>query len=248
MERQRANLIVVSGDMVEHATKAEFEKAREFLARLPTSPLVTPGNHDLPFYNPLQRMLTGLKTYRRYISDDPAPVYRDDELLVLTITTPRIFPMKGGRISAEQVLQTRRVACAAPHGVIRVLVTHHPLDVPEQYRRSTLAHHARASVMALAPCIDLMIAGHLHLSSTGSTAARYGSAERTLVFAQAGTAISKRNKGEPNSFNVIRTGADWVEIEHHVWNEPRGAFEPGRCERFERGPRGWEKKKDSAKP
>ncbi len=239
MDRLRPDLLIVSGDFVEHATEGEFELARQFLDRLPQPRLAVPGNHDLPFYDPLRRIRQGLRSYRRFITDDLAPVFQDDEMIVAGLSTPRVFPMKGGRISAEQVEQVRQLTCGLPPAMVKVLVTHHPLDVPAPLRRAALVHRARAGVMALAPCIDLMLAGHLHLSSTGSTAARYSTAGRPVIFAQAGTAISMRNKGEPNSFNVIRLSASEIEIQHQTWNSSEAAYQPRQWDRFDRGPQGW---------
>ena len=87
-------------------------------------------------------------------------------MTVIGITTPRKFPMKGGRISAHQVEYVRERTCDVAPPVIKILVTHHPLDLPEDYKKRNLVHRARAAVEALSPCVDLMLAGHLHLSST----------------------------------------------------------------------------------
>jgi 3',5'-cyclic AMP phosphodiesterase CpdA len=231
--------VVVSGDFVEHAKANEFKAARDYLARLPGPQLVVPGNHDLPFYDPPRRLRIGLRDYRRYIADMHAPAYRDDEMIVLGVDTPRKIPLKGGRINKRQVEYVLEQTCDSPPHVVKVLVTHHPLDLPAQYGRGTLAGRARTAVEALSPCIDLMLAGHLHLSSTGATAARYRSTGHSVIFAQAGTAISMRNKGEPNSFNVIQLSAECIQIRHYTWQEKRRCYQACPWERFDHGPQGW---------
>lgn len=47
MERERPDLIVVGGDIVEHGIPAQIDRAVEFLGRLPGRVLVCLGNHDL---------------------------------------------------------------------------------------------------------------------------------------------------------------------------------------------------------
>src|SRR5512132_2414444 len=44
--RTPADAVLVSGDVAEHGTAAEYERARELLALLPMPVHVLPGNHD----------------------------------------------------------------------------------------------------------------------------------------------------------------------------------------------------------
>ena len=233
------DLLINSGDFVEHASRSEFEEARDYMRILPAPQLVVPGNHDLPFYDPLKRYRIGLNRYRRFISDDVNPVFCDDEMIVTGVATPRVVPMKGGRISATQVARIEKTTSQDPPNRVKVLVTHHPLDLPENFRKSQLVGHARTAVEKLSCSVDLMLAGHLHLSSTGATAARYKKTGHSVIFAQAGTAISKRNKGEPNSFNVIQLCADRIDIQHYSWDEKDSGYRACQWEHFEHGKQGW---------
>ncbi len=226
------DLLIVSGDFVEHATVAEFEQAREYIDSLPGPQLVIAGNHDLPFYDPVRRYRERLLHYSRHIASDLEPIVRDPQMIVMGINTPRVIPIKGGRINQRQIKRVQQAMCGAPPDVARVLVTHHPLDLPGRYRKSALAGRARLAVETLSQCCDLMIAGHLHLSSTGATAARYQRSGHSTIFAQAGTAISLRNKGEPNSFNVIRLEPGHIQIEHRTWHDSNRQYEPRAAENF----------------
>src|SRR5947209_3529118 len=69
------DVLVVSGDLVEHATDSEFATAREFLQTLPKPQIVVPGNHDLPFYNLFRRFTEGLDKYRKYITEETDPTF-----------------------------------------------------------------------------------------------------------------------------------------------------------------------------
>ena len=237
---------MISGDLVEHATEAGFHEARQWIDRLPQPRLVVPGNHDLAFYDPWRRFRDGLRDYRRMITDNLEPTYLDQEIAVMGTDTPRIFPPKGGRISARQIARVQEEVCGLGEHVVKILVTHHPLDLPEKFRRNHLVRKASRAVTTLSSCVDLLIAGHIHLSSTGATAARYKTSGSSVIFAQAGTVISRRNKGEPNSFNVIRVTRDEIGIQHRTWDQETACFRGKAWERFVRGAKGWSKVEDGA--
>jgi 3',5'-cyclic AMP phosphodiesterase CpdA len=239
VEQLAPDLVVISGDLVEHATVKEFEEARAFLDRLSKPQLVVAGNHDLPFYDPIRRYREGLRLYRRFISEDLEPVFRDSEMIVAGINTPRVFPTKGGRINARQVARIQQETCGQPRATVKILVTHHPLDLPAGLRHARLVGRARMAVEAISPCVDLLLAGHIHLSSTGGTAARYVKTGHSVVFSQAGTALSRRNKGEPNSFNLIRIAPGRIEIQHQAWSEDLTAYAARQWEQFHQGASGW---------
>src|SRR4051794_31738382 len=204
IESIEPHFLVISGDLVKHASNAEFEQARNFLRTLPKPQMVVPGNHDLAFYNFFQRAAVGLATYKRYITDDLQPEYQDDEIAILGANTSRLWPIRGGNLSSLQLEQLARDFAAISEGKVRILVTHHPFDLPEAQGHRLIVGHARRAITRLAPLVDILMAGHIHLSSTGSTATHYKTQGHAITFVQAGTAVSNRNKGETNSFNSLR--------------------------------------------
>ncbi|MCU1259080.1 MAG: metallophosphoesterase [Bryobacterales bacterium] len=229
----RPDLTVFSGDFVEHATRAEFQQARAFIQALPEPMLMVPGNHDLPFYNYPRRVRQGLRLYREYITGDLTPFYADEEVAVLGLNTARLWPIRGGSISAEQVREVEARLCPVRGGVVRILVTHHPFDLPQQYGARSLVKHGRAALTRLACCLDVLLAGHMHIGASGRVADRFQTPNGSLVFAQAGTAISKRYKGERNSFNVIEIDGRLIRIRKYSWDADQSAYEATIGEIFE---------------
>ena len=199
LDEIKPHVVVVSGDLVEHATEAEFKSVRDFLEKLPGPQIIVPGNHDLPFYNLWRRFTEGLTKYRQFITDDPAPTFIDDEIAIVGADSAHLWPVKGGKITDAQLDDLLERFATFPAGLIRVLVTHHPFDLPEPSNPYLLIGHSRRAVSRLAPVVDILLAGHVHLSSSGSTSTRYKMEGHAMVFVQAGTAISDRNKGEANS-------------------------------------------------
>lgn len=210
----RPDVVVVSGDLTQRAKVVEFEQARAFLDALRLPTVVIPGNHDVPLYNPYGRFIERLARYRRFINEDLAPSYVDDEVAVLGVNTARSLTWKGGRINARQIAAVRSRLCELPSLVTRVVATHHPHEV------------ARLALRTWSSCgADVLLCGHLHIAAAEVIG-------RTLVV-NAGTAISMRGRGQANSFNVVETAArERVAVAQWVWRG--GAFSKTEDAVFER--------------
>ena len=211
-------LVIVSGDLTQRARRAQYRSARAYLDRLPPY-MVVPGNHDIPLYDIGRRMLSPMGRYRSMISDDLDPFHLEDDLAVLGLNTTRPKRWKEGSISARQVqLITERFALAAPDAH-RVLFTHHPFIPPPQFPRMIVVHSQAAALPAIrAARVEVLLAGHLHLGYAGMVEGGPG-----LLSVQAGTAISRRRRGQPNAYNVIRLGGESVGVEPRVWDGERFA-------------------------
>ena len=255
-ERLRPHLVVVSGDLTQRARAWQFREARDYLAKLPKPQLVVPGNHDVPLYDVASRFLRPLSNYRRYITEDLEPWYKDEEIAVVGVNTARSLTFKGGRINEEQVARVRERLCDLAADVTGIIVTHHPFDLPEGRSSADLVGRARMAMEAFVACgADLIVSGHLHVSHTTHTAIRYKIPGRSALLVQAGTATSTRERGEPNSFNALTVEPDAVAIERHLWRPKEKVFTPEAVEIFRRTGDGWERAspkeeigKESGKP
>jgi 3',5'-cyclic AMP phosphodiesterase CpdA len=236
----KPDLVAVSGDLTQRARSYQFKEARAFLDALPKPQIVVPGNHDVPLYNVAARFLTGLEKYRRYITDDLQPFHADEEIAVLGINTARSLTFKGGRINEKQIAWTREKLCNLHDDIVKIVVTHHPFDLPEDRPESELVGRARMAMETLASCgADLFLAGHLHTSHTAQTAVRYKIKGHSALVVQAGTATSTRSRGEANSFNVIRLAHPKIAVERMMWQSEGGTFGSAGLENFRHTPEGW---------
>ena len=228
-----ADLTVVSGDLTQRARSRQFIEAREYLEKLPGPQLVVPGNHDVPLWNVAARMLTPLTKYKRYITDDLSPMYVDDEIAVLGINTARSMVIKNGRINDEQIDEVRQKMCKLSHKITKIIVTHHPFDLPEGHADVDLVGRAKLAMEAFAKCgADVLLAGHLHTSHAGNTAERYRIIGHSALVIQAGTATSIRGRGETNSFNLIRVEHTHIELERWGWDPAVRRFVPNARDQF----------------
>ena len=236
----RPHVVVVSGDLTQRARRREFADARRFLDTLPGPQIVVPGNHDVPLYDVVARSFAPLTKYRQYISDDLEPFYADDEIAVVGINTARSLTFKGGRINRAQVASSCARLEARAADVTRIIVTHHPFDVADTESAGSVVGRAGMAMAAFARCrIDIILAGHLHVSRTGSSAVRYKIAGYSALMVQAGTATSSRRRGELNSWNLIRIERPQVSIECLSWDNDRASFAVSRIDRFQVAQDGW---------
>lgn len=222
-------LTIISGDFTQRATREQFVEAKSFLGRLPTPQLVIPGNHDVPLYNVFRRFFSPLDNYDAYISTDHNPTFLDDELAVIALNSARSFTFKGGAISEEQLQLSRDFFAGATNGQVRIVVAHHPFDIPVALSGVEIVDNTQRSVEVFAECsVDVMLTGHLHLVHRADASIRVPGYHATML--GAGTAISTRARGEPNSFFVFRIDSsksedDAIHVETHTWNAARNQFE-----------------------
>jgi 3',5'-cyclic AMP phosphodiesterase CpdA len=241
-ENIRPDFVVVSGDLTQRARRGQFRRARAFLERLPGRAIVVPGNHDVPLYNFAARFLFSLSNYRRYISEDTEPFYSDREIAIAGVNTAHAKTFKSGRITVEQIDLLRERLCAFPPEVTRIVVTHHPIDLPEEYPDRELVKRARETMEALVSChADVLLAGHLHSPHASGATERHrlGGEGHVALIVQAGTATSTRGRGEPNSFNVIRVDRPRIRVQRHDWSLRAGSFLLVEDREFVHGPSGW---------
>jgi 3',5'-cyclic AMP phosphodiesterase CpdA len=234
------DVVVVSGDLTQRARSHQFQEARQFLDALPRPQIVVPGNHDVPLYNFFARFGRPLDKYRRYITDDMQPFFADEEVAIVGINTARSLTTKYGRINERQISGAREKLCAVDNNLTKIVVTHHPFDLPADHDEDDLLGRANLAMAALAACgADLLLAGHLHVGHTGHTAMRYKIAGHSALVVSAGTATSTRHRGEANSFNVIRVHHPHIQVERLVWQPEAGAFAPAAAENFQFTADGW---------
>ena len=184
------------------------------------------------FFQPLDR-------YREYISADLEPEYEDDEMIVVGVNTARSLANGGGRISTRQVDRVVARLAGLPEEVTRIVVTHHPFDLPPGVREYRLLGRARMAMARLsAASADLFLSGHLHLSHASLATDRYRIAGRSGLIVQAGT-VSTRSRGELPSFNLLRIDRPEISLTKYIWDEASDAFAPSDWGRYERTEDGW---------
>jgi 3',5'-cyclic AMP phosphodiesterase CpdA len=212
----------VSGDFVQRADIGrQWETIKRFLAELPEPRLYVPGNHDVPLFNPFQRIFNPLGIYRREICDDLNPIFARPGLAVVGGCTAHGLTVDGGVLSAEQMAALEQIFAAQPADACRVAVLHHHVINPPGAEGRRMIRNAEAAVRLLDRCdVDLLLCGHIHISYVGTTLDVRPDLSHGTIICQSGTTTSRRGKGRErgrNSYNVIEIDERAIRIGQHLY-------------------------------
>jgi 3',5'-cyclic AMP phosphodiesterase CpdA len=207
---QRPDVLLLSGDITQRATHAQFAAARAFVDRLRVPVLLAiPGNHDIPLYNLAARLLWPYAHYARAFGSELEPQFEADDVLVLALNTTRRGRHVDGEVSAAQVERVARRCEAAAATQHRIVMVHQPVAVTRPEDAQNLLHGHEAAVRRWSAAgVDVVMGGHIHLPYVLPLHERWPGLPRPIWAVQAGTAVSHRVRaGAGNSVNIVRTGA-----------------------------------------
>jgi 3',5'-cyclic AMP phosphodiesterase CpdA len=238
----KPDVVVISGDLTQRATKEEFMSARQFIDELPVPRIIVPGNHDIPIiYDLRRRFIDPFKAWKEHISPDLEPSFADDEIALFGVNTTHPWSIRDGRVSLRQAERLRQSFLSLDPKIVKVVIAHHPFDVPEGHARR-IPKGAKMLLETLAHSgVDIFLAGHLHRAHSGHSSDRYQMADHSTLLIHAGTAISTRRRNEANSFNLLIIEKPHLTVLAYTWNNGTSSFEAVSTQGFVHGEEGWRK-------
>ena len=209
---------VMTGDLTLNGLPAEFETGAAWYHRLPEPRVITPGNHDTPYWNIPARALVPFGRYRKWVGDPEGGCFDSRDVGVRMINTsrgaqPRPDWSKGAiklDLCTRAAAELRQVDPVA----LRVVGVHHPLVEAEGVPVTGGVHRgAQAAALLAEGGVDLILSGHVHNPFAVVLPAGDG-----LTYAVGAGTLSERTRGTPASFNTIEWDAAAVRVSALGWS------------------------------
>lgn len=198
VNRQQADMVVVTGDLTHRARPAQFADASAFLSRIKAPLLVVPGNHDIPLYNLVSRFIRPWAGYRRSIAAMLSPVRQVDGVRIMGINSVDPFSWRRGVLRGASV---RAAIAQIDPAAMNIIAVHHPMqqapDAPKELARNA----GKALAMLEDAGVQVILSGHLHRWEAESLPGP-GMSARILQI-HAGTALCARPEDPSNEFAVV---------------------------------------------
>ena len=208
---EQPDAVVITGDLTMRARSTEYEAAGAWLATLGVPLTVEPGNHDLPYHNPIARMFWPYRRYERIERAIERPLDLPGVWLVPLKTTARAqwrLNWSWGVVSRRSLGEAIARLRLCPRGRIALVTCHHPLTdegVSEGHGdtlRGVEALHALAKAGA-----DAVLSGHVH----DPFDVAWNADGTPLRLIGAGT-LSERIRTAPPSFNELTIADGALEV------------------------------------
>ncbi len=208
--RQRPDAIAITGDLTMRARHHEFEAACSWIQGLDVPVTVEIGNHDMPYFNLMERFLDPYRRFRG-IEDKVEQELDLPGLAIVPLKTVRRWqprwPWSKGWVTGPALEKCLAAIDALPAGMRALVACHHPLrEVGTQ--GTALTKHGEHALTELAKRGVLgVLSGHVHDA--------FDIVERTdagpVRMIGAGT-LSKRTRSTPPGFNELHWDGDKLEV------------------------------------
>jgi 3',5'-cyclic AMP phosphodiesterase CpdA len=214
---QDPDLVVITGDLTRQGDEAEFAAARAFVDSLQRDVVVTPGNHDTPYFDPVKRLFAPWDRYRRHFGQAPAGLLLRPGLALRTLNSargaqPRLNWSKG-QVSGRQIRANAAAFLQAPTGAARILACHHPLIEMLGGPMTGRVWGGEAAARAFAEAgVDLVLTGHIH--APFALAYPFGDGR---TYAVGASTLSVRERQVPPGFNRIEIEDDSITVKALAW-------------------------------
>ena len=236
--RIQPTITVLSGDLVQRADmRQQWMTIREFIKQLPEPTIAIMGNHDVPLYNPFNRIFRPNVPYQRYISPETEPTWSNEDVVIAGVNTTRSFTQDGGKLTDEQLLRLEDRLSRFPRTICRIVAMHHHPVMPPGETRSVIQNAAAALKTFDRANVELVLCGHTHASYIGNTLEFDPTLRQGTVIVQAGTATSRRGRRwyrGKNAFNTIRVEDKRSIVTQYLYLEDAQAFLPVTQQHFPR--------------
>lgn len=210
ISREKPDAVAITGDLTMRARHREFSAACHWIKALDVPVTVEVGNHDLPYFNLIERFIDPYRRFRsiKGVLERELPI--PGAKIVPLKTTARAqlrLNWSKGTVGKAALGQTLAAIDALPHGTRAIVACHHPLvEAGTRGKALTrggnhaLAELARRNVLAV-------LSGHVH----DAFDLIHPTANGPVRMIGAGT-LSQRVRSTPPSFNELTLDGDNITV------------------------------------
>jgi 3',5'-cyclic AMP phosphodiesterase CpdA len=213
--QERPDAVIVTGDLTMRARNHEFAAAAAWLAGLSVPMLIEPGNHDLPYFNPIARFFTPYRRFRALEAALERPLDLPGVWFVPLKTTARAQWRRNwswGWVSEDSLAAALNRLRARPAGSVAVVTCHHPLVDTGAVRGKGRTRGGVDALGALAAAgADAVLSGHVH----DAYDVEHPAGGRVVRLIGAGT-LSERVRATRPSYNRLVVEDGRLTVEHQL--------------------------------
>ncbi len=193
--------ICVTGDLTMRARRREFRAACGWISALGPPVTVEVGNHDMPYFNLIERFTDPYRRFRAIEAVLEKPLALPGLAIIPLKTVTRAqwrFPWSNGWVTDEALAQTLAAIDSLPAGTRLIVTAHHPLTERDAHGKRLTIGGSRAMEELARRGILAILSGHVHDAFDIEQPTPAG----PLRMIGAGT-LSKRIRSSPPSFNEL---------------------------------------------
>jgi 3',5'-cyclic AMP phosphodiesterase CpdA len=243
IQKEKFDVVAVSGDLSQRARSGEFQRAAVFLrdAGKVSRTIVVPGNHDVRWWDAPLGFGNKAKvyaTYRQFVSSELEPVLYMPGATFVGLNTSHGVTLRTltwnlrdisiiGDLKKKQFEYARTMFSKGKRADAKVIVMHHNPVQGELSQRHGLKNTKHILGVFAEMGVDLILCGHDHQESVHYIE----HTKKGTVISTAGTVSSRSRGGRPSSVNVIDIGPKTIDVTTHIWSKETKNFLPGphRC-------------------
>lgn len=214
---ERPDAVALTGDLTMRARHREFRAASDWILSLAAPVTVEVGNHDLPYFNLIERFVTPYKRIHRIERLVERELDMPGVTLVPLKTTARAqwrFNWSRGYVGPSALRGTLRAIAALPERQTVLVTAHHPLVEANTQGKALTKGGARALAALAGAGVTAVLSGHVHdpfdlIEET---------ANGPIRMIGAGT-LSRRLRSTPPSFNELTIEGGRVDVKVRTFGE-----------------------------
>jgi 3',5'-cyclic AMP phosphodiesterase CpdA len=239
IQREKFDVVAISGDLSQRARAGEFQRARVFIrdAQKVSKTITIPGNHDVMWWKAplgIGDREAMYHNYMEFISRDLEPVLRVPGATFVGMNTSHgvtrhtlTWNLRDisiiGDLRDSQFKTAEAHFNESPVSDARVIVMHHNPVKGDLSQRHGLKRTRQILGRFAQMGVDVVLCGHDH-----QEAVHYiEHTKKGTVISTAGTVSNRSRGGRPSSVNVIRIGQAQIEVTTHIWCDVSRTFVAG---------------------